>query len=158
MKRMLYSLTFVTVCVILVSCYHNSNNWPPPRLTSPPLGFVPDANLNFHNWVNLQTQMAFIVNDGKIRLPYNLFAITETGTEYAESQCEVIYYDEQQTLIIADSTKKDKILLLNMGKGDYSFSCPGTRVRYQNKIYELKKDGWYVEGEIVHAFQANKPK
>ena len=138
---------------ILTAC--TQDVWPPPKVNMP-ADFKPDAQVKFNKSVNMKNHMALVLDDCKIRLPFNLFAIKKPITEEpSENQFEVLYYDDKQTFIKADSAKQDKILLVFYGMGSFgeTYTYIGTRVRYQGKIYEIKPDGWYVGGKNVAPFK-----
>jgi hypothetical protein len=132
--------------------------WPPLKLTSIPKDFPQDAVLNFKDWVNVKVNgeehMAFISKNGKAKLSSNLFSPDKPMEGSIDNQFEVVYFDENQTLISADSTKNDKIIFIYLGIGNLkeTFSYPGMHVRYQGKVYELRKDGWYLNNRIIHKF------
>ncbi len=160
---------FIIVFVFLfISCNKNDDSkiengplqssWPPAKVQTPPKDFRPTERLNYSDWINVkvgdQGRTAFVTHYGNVKLPFNLFAIKEPANGYAECQFEVIYYDETQTFVIADSTKNDKLAMIYNGVGDVSsaYTYPGTRIRYQSKYYEIREDGWYLDGKRVHAF------
>lgn len=132
--------------------------WPPKKIISVPTNFIVTSSFSFHEWKNVnyegEERMAFIIKDAKIILPENIFSISKPTDGFAEIQIGVVYYDDKQTFVEVDSTKKDELDMIYLGPGQFQTThiLPGTHIRYQDKLYELRKDGWYLKNIKIHEF------
>ena len=99
-----------------------------------------------------------LCTSGDTMLKCNIFEITSAENGYTENQYEVVYYDNSRTLIRLDKGKKDKLLILNRGLDSSGFhltgtaAFTGTKVRYCDRVYEIRDDGWYIGSELIHPF------
>ena len=102
-----------------------------------------------------QERMAVIVRKAKMIYPENIFSISKPTDGFAETQFGVVYYDDKQTFIDVDSSKNDELDMVYLGPGQFQTThvLPGTHIRYQDKLYELRKDGWYLNNIKIHGFE-----
>jgi hypothetical protein len=132
--------------------------WPPQKQSTVPPAFIETPTISFKDWMNVKIEeserMAFYAKNAKIKLKDNIFSITKPSNGFIENQFEVVYFDDKQTFIVADSTKNDKLVFVYLGPGNLkeTYTFPGMKVRYQNKIFELRADGWYINNKRIHAF------
>jgi hypothetical protein len=160
MKRTIILLFIAGIIVILVSsCLDKTSKnlsklWPPPKKQTVALNFKPDTVLHFNKWENLDDRMAFVLTNFKIKLEMNYFENVKPIDEFVPNQFEIVYYDEKQTFIAVDSTKNDIVYFKYFGPGKIgsTYENVGTKVRYIDKIYKLKSDGWYIDTIRVFSF------
>ena len=86
-----------------------------------------------------------ILGLGYLELPYNLFAIEQAKECYVENQYEVVFFDDERTVSKLDPDKKDHLIFA-------AVNCAGASIRYGEKVFTLKKDGWYRDEKQVRAF------
>ena len=159
------------------------SNWPPDSPADDPIpGFEASSELSFNDWTHVFESaedagfsgttgqeiessgtaigMAYLVKEGNFELPFNLFMIERPGETYVDCQFEVLYFDKNLTQIRAVESAGDKVALVDEGmsvesglKISHSFGNPGAKARCGNDVYLLAKDGWYLNGELVHAFK-----
>ena len=86
-----------------------------------------------------------ILGLGYLELPYDLFAIKKAKECYVENQYEVVFFDDERTVIKLDPDKKDHLIFA-------AVNCAGASIRYGDKTFALKKDGWYRDEKQVRAF------
>jgi hypothetical protein len=138
------------------SCYYYQ--WPPQKIASIPTNFIVTSSFSFNKSKNVnyngEERIAFLIREAKLLFPENIFSISKPSEGYAESQFGVVYYDDKQTFIEVDSTKNDELDIIYLSPGSFQTThiLPGTHIRYQNKIYELRKDGWYLDNIRIHEF------
>ncbi|MEZ4994618.1 MAG: hypothetical protein R2824_29630 [Saprospiraceae bacterium] len=108
-----------------------------------------------------------IACQGELELSYNIFAIKNAGDGYTLNSFEVLYFDNDRTRLKINEEKNDKLMFEVDTHTPYrpgqmslkmTVTMPGTKVRYADRIYEIRKDGWHVDGELVHAFAENLEK
>ena len=68
-----------------------------------------------------------------------------------------MYYDDTRTMIRLVSDKGDKLLMLTQGcfvggQTTNTALFEGTKVRYFDRTYQIRKDGWDLNGRMVHRF------
>lgn len=102
---------------------------------------------------------AVLMNEREYEVPYNVFQAEPAKDLYVESQFEVLYADGDRTQIRATKAAGDGIALqmgrFNPNRGrDYDtlLVVAGTRVRCGEAVYEIRREGWFLGGELKHAF------
>jgi hypothetical protein len=97
-----------------------------------------------------------LYTSGDTMLPVNVFKLSKPEPGYAENQYEVLYYDESRTLIRLVPGEGDRLLMLSeggfLGPMTNTALFEGARVRYVDRVYVLRADGWYCEGRNVSRF------
>jgi len=162
MKKLRTFEILIVACMVF-GCDGLSQQWPPPLPANPAPDFTPTSRVEFNEWVHVYADsaksepisMAYVIRDVKYELPFNLFAIDRPDDRYVESQFEVVYFDESRTLIQAVSDQDDGVALVrgdNVFSVTYGFTFPGAKVRYGEKVYELRRDGWYLDKRRLHSF------
>ena len=103
------------------------------------------------------------IADGWLEVPGNIFELDAiSGLGYADASYEVVRADATRTLLRLDEDEGDRILILQPHGPPGSPSdreqlepfLGGTRVRCGDRTFELRRDGWYERGALVHAFAA----
>jgi len=157
----------VAYCLLLGGCKKQAD-WPPQRLSAPPADFVPSTRADIKGVLSIfkdasKTELignAIVMRDARWAMGFNLFGIDKAGDGYVESQCEVVYYDDHETLVRADPQHNDSLALVeddSSGANTWACTYPGAHVRYAGKMYELRHDGWYLDNRLVHAFVGATP-
>jgi len=107
-------------------------------------------------------RVGYVVCDGEFELPYNIFAINKVGDGFVNNYFEVVAFDDGHTRIKLDESKSQGVVYevdrnaLYGNEVSYKMTTTyaGTRVLYNSNVYELSKDGWSVNGKLVHSFPA----
>ncbi|MEZ5498265.1 MAG: hypothetical protein R3E77_02425 [Steroidobacteraceae bacterium] len=95
----------------------------------------------------------FVYHEGDFTLGFNPFDGSSAQPGYYDSQVEVVYFDDKIAQLRLDPDKGDKLLLINdMFNQVPSIVVSGARLRVGRTVYELRDDGWWVDGKLVHAF------
>jgi len=102
---------------------------------------------------------AILMNEREYEVPYNLFEAEPAKDLYVESQFEVLYADRDRTQIRATKEAGDGIAQLmgrfnpNMGRDVQTLLVvPGTRIRCGEAVYEIRREGWFLDGELKRKF------
>lgn len=162
---LIWKFCVLIVCVASLALAACSDPWPPERVDGPPADFSPSSGYQINGWLPVyadatkadQSGMAYAARDLQIELSMNLFAIDKPADGYVESQFEVVYFDDDRTLIAVSSDKDDVWALVKTGGGlgmnaTHGATFPGAKVRYRDKLYELRADGWYLNDKRLRAF------
>jgi len=109
-------------------------------------------------------RVGYVVCDGEFELPYNIFAIERAGDGFVNNYFEVVAFDDGHTRIKLDESKSQGVVFevdRNALYGNdvvYKMTTTygGTRLLYNDNVYELSTDGWSVNGKPVHSFPASR--
>jgi len=99
-----------------------------------------------------------LIASGTLDLPFCLFNIERPIALYAPNQYEVIDFDSSMTRVRIEAASGDQVCMwLDDDRGIFhtpsdALLYAGSRVRLSGQVYELRKDGWYLTGQCVHAF------
>jgi hypothetical protein len=107
-----------------------------------------------------EARVGYVVCNGEFELPYNIFAITRAGSGYVNNAYEVVSFDGSTTRIKVVGDENHRLVYevdkdaLYAGLVDFIMTptYSGTRVLYNDKIYEIRADGLYVAGQQVSRF------
>lgn len=102
-----------------------------------------------------------LIVEGERDLPYNLFSITSVASAFADNSYEVVYHDSNRTRVRIRPERNDKVIMwipdtrrpLNFVD---TFSLPGGKVRCGDKTYEIRTNGWFLDGKLVHPFRPSR--
>ena len=150
--------TIVSLFLLLtIGCSESEKpvQWPPTASTVKPTTSKVSCKINGNGFVNLRKTVGALLTDGEIALPFNLFDADYPDDQAFGSRYEVTYFSPKSTRIKIDSTKSDKIAM-DVNTNRIYFLTIGTQVRCGGKIYEVKKDGWYMDGKLAHKFPVKK--
>jgi hypothetical protein len=104
----------------------------------------------------------YVVCEGEVDLAFNIFTIQEAGEGFVENSFEVVSFTDSRTRVrIIESEghrliyEVDKMAYYVPGQLNVKSTATyaGTRISYAGQIYEIKQDGWYVDGRRVHSFR-----
>jgi len=98
-----------------------------------------------------------ILGTGKVLVP-NIFSNLEAPDIYIENRFYAEDYGERFTLISFD-TGWNKLAVLPQEDRNFliTAACPGTKIRFGDKLYERRSDGWYTEGKIISKNKCSAP-
>ncbi len=158
-------LWLLTALLPLAACQDSA--WPPPRIEGGvPDEYGPPFKLETNDQIETfghvyddpthanSIDWGMSVGKGRMQMAGNLFAIEELGLGakimgkapegncYADNQIEVLYFDDQRTIIELKPEREDHLIF-------HAIACAGTKALYRGVTYELRDDGWYVEGAKV---------
>jgi hypothetical protein len=152
--------------------------WPPPpseAFTSdskvPVLGegdaepkFCGDTTIYNDNRLTVaaegEARVGYVMCDGEFELPYNIFTITTAGDGYVNNAYQVVSFDDSHTRIKMVGSENHRLVYevdpvaRYAGLVDFIMTptYEGTRVLYNDKIYEIRGDGFYVGDQQVSRF------
>lgn len=100
------------------------------------------------------TAWGFVHRKGELTLGFNPFTTDAPQRGYyVESQVEVVYFDDTTAQLRIDPDESDHLLLINnLFNTVPSVVVPGARLRVGGDVYELREDGWWVDGKRIHPF------
>jgi len=153
--------------IVTILLNQGCSKWPPGSPSRSPIeGFEQSSSIEFDDWTHIYESkegseipnpigMAYLIKEGDFEIPFNLFKIEKPGRSYVESQFEVLYVGDRMTQIRATEAEGDRIALIEESTGSmsYGFTNPGARIRCGEAEYELRADGWYQDGALIHAFK-----
>jgi hypothetical protein len=107
-----------------------------------------------------EARVGYVVCDGEFTLPYNIFAITRAGSGFVNNAYEVVAFDDSRTHIKVIGDENHRLVYevdkdaLYAGLVNFIMTptYAGTRVLYNDKIYEVRADGLYVDNQQVSRF------
>ncbi len=163
-------VVFALIVFVLSACNRASDGqvqpqaklWPPPAVcddSAPPS--APEAKARFGSTTGVLCRTPDMncygvgvvwgprAVEGEMLLPGDVFSISQATPGYTKNQYEVVRHEPSRTRARLIESRGDEILMA----GDASTATTsGTRVRCGIAVYEIRPDGWYVEGKIVHGF------
>jgi hypothetical protein len=126
------------------------------RLDSDEIGYVyesAEAQADAGGSSKGSSSWGFVYREGEITLGFNPFDGTAAQPGYYESQVEVVYFDDTMAQLRIDPAEGDQMLLINNVFNQIpSIVVSGARLRVGRTVYELREDGWWVDGKMVHEF------
>ncbi len=95
--------------------------------------------------------------NGEIVVPEDIFAITSPSPGFTENSFEVIGYNSNRTIIRLVQSRGDELIVAQHGGGSMSSTATtsGSKVRCGTEVYELKPEGWYLNGQLAHSFHTD---
>lgn len=156
-----------------VHAIFQNEKWPPSS-PQPPNDFTGDGSISFEGWQQVFTSgsredavgVGVEVRSQDIVVEGNIFEAEIVKGLYAQSQFEVVYFNDQETWLRMKPDSDDLFLLIQRG-GSFSpsrgpiipgFQVPGARALLGSVEYELREDGWYVDEELVGPVGSAEPK
>jgi len=171
-KNTVLGIGTITALMLCIFSCNFQKSWPPKSPSSSPVeGFETSNSFSFNDWAHVYMNeedanasnpmgMAYLIKEGNYELPFNLFSIPMAGPNYVESQFEVLYFDDKLTQVQVVEAEGDKVALIKESSSPetgmsttYAFGFPGAKIRCGDQVYEIHADGWYHNGELVHAFE-----
>ena len=164
-------VTFVAGCLFDAS-------WPPPLPDGRSDGWAKrtaqqlteqDLTANIGGWQYVKSVDGETLGwgpdlvDGKNVIPVNIFTVERVPDVQVENFFVVEDYGSDYTLVSLEQAKEHRLCMAYNGISaqgvqiETTAMFPGTRAQVGDKVYELRRDGWYLGEEKLHSVTAVTP-